>query len=708
MAKPLQVLLVEDREEDAELIGLELRRSGYDAICQRVETERAYRDCLSSHFDVILCDYNLPSFDALRALHIAQAKKLDIPFIIVSGVIGEDAAVEAMNKGAADYLLKDRLARLGQAVTNALEQKQLRDEKRHAHRQLRESERRFRALIEQSTDLVLLLDPTGSILYHGPSLAAVLGYGPGDCLGRSWHEFVHPGSREEFQRHLSSLCRHPGSTVAVEHRLRHKDGRWRWMEGAVTNLLSEPGVQAVVVNYRDTTERKEAQEALQRAHNQLEERVADRTAELTRTVSALELEIGERQKAEEALAAEKRRLELLYELSQELAATLDLRAVAARALNLVMARLGAFRAELFLYDGAGERLRLVAAAGYEPILPPGQPEENLPHSRWHGRAELRLGQDLAGSVAESRLAVAIPDVTRDNRWLPRPRLDDEVCSLAAAPLLAGDELVGVLVLFSDEAGFFSSGHLPLLQAVATPLALSLQNARLYDQVHAGREQLRRLTRRVVSAQEEERHRLSHQLHDEAGQSLSALQISLSLMRDETARQSESLRQQIDAAVMLTTETMDQVRTLAQNLRPPALDVVGLSPTLERLCRQVAQRSGLSIDYQGHHIAALSTTFTISFYRFLQEALANVVKHASARHVSVVLDYDGQQLILSVSDDGRGFDLHAGSAISGQPGTVGLLGLQERFSLLDGHLEIASTPGRGTRLVASAPWQEESD
>jgi PAS domain S-box-containing protein len=713
MARPLRALLVEDSEDDAEIIGLELRRSGYDVTWQRVECEREYRACLSSQLDVILCDFNLPGFDALRALSIVQEQNLDVPFIIVSGAIGEDLAVQAMSEGADDYLLKDRLARLGQAVANALEQKELRDEKRRADQRLRESERRFRALIEHSADVVILLDPAGAILYHGPSLTTVLGYQSGECLGRSLFDFVHPDSVTRFKHHLNSLRRYLGSSLAVEHRLRHKEGRWCWMEGVATNLLAEPGVEALVVNYRDITERKEAQQALQQAHDQLEERVAERTAELSRTVSTLETEIRQRHQAEEALAAEKRRLEMLYELSQELSATLDLREVADKALNLVMTTLGAAYGELFLYDHAAERLRLAAAVS------PKNDGEGADHASGRGRAsplglrpspankrpELRPGQSLPAYVAEARVAVALPNVNCEQHSVAMPGLADEVCSLAAMPLTAGDELVGVLILFSEQAGYFGTTHLPLLQAVATPLALSLQNARLYEQVHAGREQLRRLAQRVVWAQEEERQRLSYQLHDEAGQALSALQINLSLVRNEIAREAHSLRGQVDDAVVLTTETMDQVRAWAQNLRPPALDVVGLDPTLERLCREVAQRSGLSVTYHGTDLPALPGAVSISFYRFLQEALANVVKHASATEVSVVLVYDGEWLKLTVQDNGRGFDLYAEN-LAGQPGSVGLLGLQERFSLLDGRLDIESIPGQGTRVVATAPWRPE--
>jgi len=132
MSAPLRVLILEDRPEDAELMLHELRRAGFDPAWQRVETELDYLAQLHEGLDAILADYTLPQFDALRALQLLQEHGLDIPLIIVSGLISEGAAIECLKQGAADYLLKDRLARLGPALTHALQEKKLRDEKRQA------------------------------------------------------------------------------------------------------------------------------------------------------------------------------------------------------------------------------------------------------------------------------------------------------------------------------------------------------------------------------------------------------------------------------------------------------------------------------------------------------------------------------------------------------------------------------------------------
>ena len=120
MGTPLRLLMLEDNPADAELALNALRRAGYDPIADRVETEQDYRDHLQPAPEVILADFTMPEFDSMRALAILQECQLDIPFIIVSGTIGEERAVQVMQRGATDYIIKDRLARLGPAVDQAL------------------------------------------------------------------------------------------------------------------------------------------------------------------------------------------------------------------------------------------------------------------------------------------------------------------------------------------------------------------------------------------------------------------------------------------------------------------------------------------------------------------------------------------------------------------------------------------------------------
>src|SRR5918998_5883410 len=155
MSIPLRVLIVEDSEDDAELIVNEIEQGGYDLISERVETPSAMNAALDKEqWDIIIADYNLPSFSAPAALTLLKEKALDLPFIIVSGSIGEDIAVAAMKAGAHDYLMKSNLARLVPAIERELREAIERHKRREAEQALRENEERFRALIENALDII--------------------------------------------------------------------------------------------------------------------------------------------------------------------------------------------------------------------------------------------------------------------------------------------------------------------------------------------------------------------------------------------------------------------------------------------------------------------------------------------------------------------------------------------------------------------------
>lgn len=213
--------------------------------------------------------------------------------------------------------------------------------------------------------------------------------------------------------------------------------------------------------------------------------------------------------------------------------------------------------------------------------------------------------------------------------------------------------------------------------------------------------LRELGRQLVSAQEEERARVSRELHDEAGQSLTALKIHLELLHGELPAGASGLGARLREAVALVEATVDRVRALAQDLRPPALDTLGLNRTLEGFCRTFSHRTHLPVEYAGVELPSLRDVAQVCLYRFLQEALTNAAKHARASRVRVRLEALAGAVRLAVQDDGVGFD--AARALGGvEGGGLGLVGMRERLELLDGRLEICSAPGAGTAIAAVVP------
>jgi len=253
----LHILLVEDRDVDAELVQRELRRAEIDCRARRVDTDEDFRRELRDFApDIVLADYSIPGFGGMEALEILQGEAPLIPLIVVTGSIDEETAAACIKAGAADYVLKTHLVRLGPAVRSALEMRNHRAERAAAEAALRANEQRFRALVEHSWDAIALFGPDGAILYGSPATTRVLGYDLAEFVGRNALDLIHPEDRDLVVGRLTEAMANPRGRVDVAARVRHKDGSWRYLEGVLTNLLDDPSVGGIVNNYRDATERR--------------------------------------------------------------------------------------------------------------------------------------------------------------------------------------------------------------------------------------------------------------------------------------------------------------------------------------------------------------------------------------------------------------------------------------------------------------------
>src|SRR6266446_1409222 len=181
MPQKLKVLIVEDSEDDAALLVYELKSSGFNPQWKYVESESDYRAGLGEPLDIIFSDFNLPHFSGQRALEILRASELEIPFIIVSGTIGEELAVESMKAGATDYVLKEHLARLGPVVRRALGEFRERRERKRAEQQLNVQAK----ALETAANSIVITDQEGSILWVNPAFCALSGYGLEEALGKN-------------------------------------------------------------------------------------------------------------------------------------------------------------------------------------------------------------------------------------------------------------------------------------------------------------------------------------------------------------------------------------------------------------------------------------------------------------------------------------------------------------------------------------------
>jgi PAS domain S-box-containing protein len=271
----LAILVIEDSEADARLMIHEIESRGYRHRYLRVENEAELREALEAPWDVIISDFRLPQFNAIEALKILNATEKDIPFIVVSQAIGEDLAVELMRNGAADYVMKSSLKRLGPAVEREVREARLRADAQRNVDALAESELRFRLLAEHSADMISRHAPDGTYLYVSPAFERILGWPPERFIGKPMEDFAHPDDRARLFESRQATSK-GGIGTAIEFRALTSDDRYVWIE-SVSQTITNDKTGAIVefqINSRDISKRKALEHRLRDQENFLSSVIA--------------------------------------------------------------------------------------------------------------------------------------------------------------------------------------------------------------------------------------------------------------------------------------------------------------------------------------------------------------------------------------------------------------------------------------------------
>jgi signal transduction histidine kinase len=279
---------------------------------------------------------------------------------------------------------------------------------------------------------------------------------------------------------------------------------------------------------------------------------------------------------------------------------------------------------------------------------------------------------------------------------------------ACVPLQAKDKILGVMSLAGDarEAQILDQDTLDTLATIGHQIGIAVENATLYEELRKEEMLRRQLLDRLITVQEEERKRIALELHDQTGQPLTSLIMTLSMLGETPSL--EQVRSQTEELKETAAQLMKRVHDLALELRPSILDDLGLESALRHLSKGYQDRFRIPVDLQvlGLEDERLLPEVETALYRIVQEALTNVVRHAQAENVSVVLEKRDSAVRLIIEDDGQGFDVNSvlGSRRRDRPtdGKLGLYGMRERAALVGGTLTIESTPGVGTTIFVDAP------
>jgi len=272
MKKPINVLMVEDNEGDAELLKRLLKKGGYVAQCRRVETQAAFVGALDEQaWDLILCDYRLPGFSGIEALSIYNERELDIPFIFVSGTMGEEVAVDAMTRGAHDYVMKNNMARLMPAIDRELKEAKVRIERRQAVEALRASEAYYRTLTAATPDALIITDMKGILQFASPKAVEMFGVSPEQTIiGTSVLNWILPEDHPLVFSRLKALASDGSAPAQREIRLLKDDRTLFWGEINSSAIPDEKGnTVGLLIVCRDITERKRAEEALRESEQRI-------------------------------------------------------------------------------------------------------------------------------------------------------------------------------------------------------------------------------------------------------------------------------------------------------------------------------------------------------------------------------------------------------------------------------------------------------
>ncbi|MFC1920553.1 GAF domain-containing protein [Chloroflexota bacterium] len=319
-----------------------------------------------------------------------------------------------------------------------------------------------------------------------------------------------------------------------------------------------------------------------------------------------------------------------------------------------------------------------------------------------------LGEGIPGRVAQSEKTITVDDTSECTHYLDIQLATQEgFRSITGVPLRSKGKVLGVLVIHSREVCKFSPDDVHLVNSIAPQIAIAIENAKLHQELQRKEEIRGALLQDIFSIQEEERKRIARELHDETSQSLASLNASLEAAAGMLPVDSEKTKTVLKKAQALSINILDEIHQIIYELRPSLLDDLGLVTAVQWLAENNLSSSGVAVSIKAKGSEQrLSSLLETTLFRVIQEAIKNIAKHAHASNTGISMHFKESVISVHIIDDGIGFVVaETISSNDGQRG-LGLLGMKERISIVNGTMDILSHPGEGTEIDIEIPIIQE--
>ena len=689
MNPPLRVLHLEDDVRDTELVQATLEGEGIASELTRFETEEDFITALKrGSFDLILADYTLPSFDGLSALKIAQQHSPDVPFIFVSGTLGEDVAIEALKTGATDYVLKTRLARLGPAVNRALRETGERGDRRRAEALLG-GEKRLLEMIAKGDSLSAILDAVCQLVEEQlPDVICSVLLSDGDRL---WHGGA-PSLPKSYNGAIDGLVIGPSEGSCGT-------AAYRGEPVIVSDIVTDP----LWAKYRDLALSHSLRACWSTPILSTENKVLgtfamyyrDPRSPTSQDLGLIELATHlvriavERDRAEQALRTSEQlarsHVDVMMRSLDVLATEAAPEKFIAEMLRTIGQRLHAQSVMLWLRNQEDDSLHLrLAIEDDQQVAPdPEHPFVKDPEA-WKRTLQFR-------EMLFTKAPVVCDDIEQDPLLGAEFReylMNKGRKKFLAIPMFVLGEVRGFIGIQHVEPGAYRPEEIELAQALAHHVMLATHGAELAEQ-----------RRHAVVL--EERTRMARDIHDTLAQGFTGviiqLDTSVEALRDE---EPEEAAKHIRRARELARESLTEARRSVHALRPQALETATLADALRAIITNTTAGTSLRTDFQLQgEPRELQPAVEENLLHIGQEALSNALKHARATKFQARLSFDSDEVRLELRDNGKGFVVDCANG-----GGIGLIGMRERAEQIGATLAVTSKPGKGTKILAVSAHQ----